>query len=65
MDKAKNFDPLFDEDQGEQTTFSTLKGTFIDAIRLMKTHFFLAILVIVIFSVGSLGLSVLTYDEVY
>ena len=65
MSKTKNYDPVFDEDQGERTTFSNLKGTFIDALNIMKRHLILVVLITAIFAACSLGYSVMTYEERY
>ena len=65
MDKERNYDYMFDEEQGERTTLSSLKGTFIDTLHIMKRHVLAVILITVIFAAGSLGMSVLSYEEVY
>lgn len=65
MYKVKGYDPMLDAEQKEQTTISTLQGTFYDAFNVMKRHVLVVITIAVVFAIAALSLSILTYEEEY
>ena len=65
MYKVRNYHSMLDDERGEQTTFSTLQGTFFDAFNIMKRYTLLVIIITLVFAIGSLGIAVATYEEEY